>query len=378
MTIPDDRVGPSLEIPTAQLIEVPPPKMAEPAPVSSVIVGREPTSEVVARPTPRSRPKPVVETAWTPIEPPAPPEPEFEPDPIDLPIELGPIHDGSPEPSRVPLGRIAAVLAAIFGLFVVVALAGAILGSREEKPPAPLAVVATAPEPKPEEPAPVEAPAPTPVEAPVPAAPVPVPPTVAPSPRVEVVQPEPRLEPKPVPEPATARSVVIHRRQRLGQEELRRQLANVPEIMISHQTEGALLSAHGLSAVPHQIQHRRQPVNRIVGQAGFLAPVFSGPAARARPEHQGAVGGHLQIARPKDTSLATLALLKRRQPELGQLPWRMGEECHLGRESAEELEVQSRSLRDHLTAAIPAGDTRPDADALRAALFRPFLGAALG
>ncbi len=57
------------------------------------------------------------------------------------------------------------------------------------------------------------------------------------------------------------------------------------------------------------------------------------------------------------------------QGELGFLPWRMGEACHLGRESAEDLEVHSRSLRNLLQATIPAGDTRPAADSLRAALL---------
>ena len=54
----------------------------------------------------------------------------------------------------------------------------------------------------------------------------------------------------------------------------------------------------------------------------------------------------MHVAHPRDLSLATVALFRRWRPELGHLPWRSGEECHLSREDAEELEVQSRSLRD--------------------------------
>jgi hypothetical protein len=166
----------------------------------------------------------------------------------------------------------------------------------------------------------------------------------------------------------------------LGQEALRQQLSEVPEVRLSHPTEAALLASQGLPPIAHNPQrfHRVPTVRGLVGQPGFLAPAFNvnRPVARFEVNRPAALfeaepGLDMHVGHPRDDSAATVALFRRRQPELASLPWRMGEDCHLPHELAEELEIQSRTLRDRLQAAIPAGDTRPDADALRTALLSP-------
>jgi hypothetical protein len=149
----------------------------------------------------------------------------------------------------------------------------------------------------------------------------------------------------------------------LGQEALRQRLSEFPEINISHETEAVLLARHGLPAVPNQL-----PANqRAVGQAGFLGPALSRPVAQVH--HENRQGMH--VAQRHDKSLPTVALFRAMQPELGHLPWRMGEQCHLDREAAEGLETQSRSLRNLLQLATDPEDTRPDADTLRTELLSP-------
>jgi hypothetical protein len=378
MAIPESAVADLGEIPTARSIEVAPPTTDAPPP-DTAIIERESSLDVASRPAPRPRRKPAA--TRPPIQPPAQPEPkpiEFpyvpEPEPVAA-IEVRPIPSGPDEPSRVPLGRIVAALAAVFVLVAVVVVAGQILDSRKGTGPAavaqsaPLAIVEAAPEqpatiPTPAPPAPPAVPAPPAAPAPVVASSVP---SVSKS-ETEGSQ-APRIEPPvatPQPEPvAPARPLVIRRRQTLDQEALRRQLSRLPEINLSDHTEAALLEHIGLQPIPPQA---RQTTRGLAGQAGFLGPVFNQPAQRI--EHQGE-GPGMHVAHQRDHSLATVALFKRSQPELGHLPWRMGEECHLPRESAEELEVQSRSLRNKLSEAIPVGDTRPDAEALRASLFSP-------
>jgi HEAT repeat protein len=64
-------------------------------------------------------------------------------------------------------------------------------------------------------------------------------------------------------------------------------------------------------------------------------------------------------------------LLRAQRPDLAGLPLRMGLDCQLGKEPAEDLQALSRKLRVHLEAAIPkgTGDPRPDPDLLRAELL---------
>ncbi len=273
-----------------------------------------------------------------------------------------------------------AALGAVFGLVAVVVVAGQILDSRKGTGPAavaqsaPLAIVEAAPE------QPATSPAPDARDPPLISVATETSPPIsldAPPARSDDQTGEtsgspgaPRVEaaPPPRPEPALpARPLVVRRRQRLGQEALRRQLSQLPELMISHHTESAVLASHGVTSFS-PAANRIQP-RGLAAQGGFLGPALAGHAPRAEPQPQRP--GMLVAQQGQDDSPASVALVKRSQPELGYLPWRMGDECHLPRESAEELEIQSRLLRNLLQATIPAGDTRPDADSLRAALLAP-------
>src|SRR5262249_14140288 len=65
------------------------------------------------------------------------------------------------------------------------------------------------------------------------------------------------------------------------------------------------------------------------------------------------------------------AVLLSQRPDLQGLPLRMGNDCQVGKEPAENLQVLSRKMRIEIESAIPKGgvDLRPDADKLRAALL---------
>src|SRR6266498_2135553 len=65
-------------------------------------------------------------------------------------------------------------------------------------------------------------------------------------------------------------------------------------------------------------------------------------------------------------------LLLGERPDLVGLPLRMGLDCRLGKEPAEDLQALSRKMRVHLEASIPRGsslDPRPDPDTLRRELL---------
>ncbi len=65
------------------------------------------------------------------------------------------------------------------------------------------------------------------------------------------------------------------------------------------------------------------------------------------------------------------AIMQLQRPDLQGLPFRMGTDCQVGKEPAENLQVLSRKMRVVLESAIAKGgsDPRPDADKLRAALL---------
>lgn len=54
-----------------------------------------------------------------------------------------------------------------------------------------------------------------------------------------------------------------------------------------------------------------------------------------------------------------------RRPDLVILPWRGGDDCQIGKEAAERLQVLSVELRRLLRASVPSGDVRPDVTKLR-------------
>lgn len=59
------------------------------------------------------------------------------------------------------------------------------------------------------------------------------------------------------------------------------------------------------------------------------------------------------------------AAARLRLPELVILPWRGGDDCQIGKEAAERLQVLSVELRRLLRASVPRNDVRPDAVKLR-------------
>ena len=133
------------------------------------------------------------------------------------------------------------------------------------------------------------------------------------------------------------------------------------EIKLSHNTQASVLIHHGLPIVPQSVSANRG----FTVNPGFVGnPVpgprpENGPAAGPRVSPQHIHQNEMHVAHRRDTSTATIALFKQHQGELGFLPWRMGDECHLNRESAEDLELQSRSLRNLLQEAMPEGDPGP-------------------
>ena len=192
---------------------------------------------------------------------------------------------------------------------------------------------------KPEQP---PTPAERPREEPVPVRLTPAEPKPAPDPRKETPPraPRPRKEnppppkppatpPPPAPEepkpsePLAHAALTVKRRQRVGAEELRKQLLTVPEV--------------ALDAVP-------ETAKSLLGVATAL--------------------------RNRGLAYPGPVLLRPQRPDLAGLPLHMGQDCHLGKEPAEALQVLSRKLRVHLEAAVKAGDgVRPDPDKLRALLL---------
>ncbi len=132
---------------------------------------------------------------------------------------------------------------------------------------------------------------------------------------------EPARTPPGTPKPAP---VTIKRIDKLDDEELRKQLLFAPEVALD-----------------------RMPGSSV----GLMATA------------KGLEGHGLTYPGP--------VLLAGQRPDLVGLPLRMGLDCRLGKEPAENLQALSRKLRVHLEAAIPRGslDPRPDPDTLRRALL---------
>jgi HEAT repeat protein len=152
--------------------------------------------------------------------------------------------------------------------------------------------------------------------------------TPAPAPKKEDLEKETPGQPAPpkvaVNNPAPGQGKPgLKRRDLLAEEDLRKQLLQVPEV--------ALDAVPGTSASLLAMAKQSQT-------AGFFYP---GPA-----------------------------LLSQR-PDVAWLPFRLGTDCLLGKEPAENLQVLSRKLRVQLEAAIPKDglDSRPDPDALRRSLL---------
>ena len=229
-----------------------------------------------------------------------------------------------------------------------------------------------------------------------------------PSPAIEApaVLPAPELKAppalaKPVPRVDDPGRLVLIRRQSLDQEALRRQLAQLPELAADDKTRSGLIALHG---VPQTLARRKQAhldfLNQQVrdNQADAVAEAFKAiqqtqgvttphrsSSHRAQARHKPAAAPHppataptlahptMHVARDEGAPHDMLAFVRKTQPELAALPWRMGDECHLGREPAEDLQTISRALRNLLVKVTPPGEIRPDADKLRAALIKGVL-----
>jgi HEAT repeat protein len=157
--------------------------------------------------------------------------------------------------------------------------------------------------------------------------------TTTPAPTRPTARPAAPISP-PVPAPDAGGSrpvrpesparLVVKRRSLLEEEELRKHLLLVPEV--------------ALDAVPNTGRGLQTAARQL--QAAGLS--FPGPV-----------------------------LLRPERLDLAGLPLRMGLDCHLGKEPAEDLQALSRKLRVQLEAAIPKDrlDTRPDPDRLRQLLL---------
>ena len=184
------------------------------------------------------------------------------------------------------------------------------------------------------------------------------------------VEPAPAAAPAPAPRDDPARPLVIKRRQKLDQDALRRQLAELPELAAQDKTETALVALHGV-ALPTSQGGRQSQLAQGAGRTQRATPANRsdrrGLAATGPAE--GPIKPGMHVARDEGAPPHMLAMIHSRQPELAALPWRMGDECHLGRESAEDLQVVSRALRTVLSQAVTPNDSRPDAEKLRRVLL---------
>jgi hypothetical protein len=196
---------------------------------------------------------------------------------------------------------------------------------------------------------------PRPANPPMPPVPVLEPQQASPAQAVPIAQRPalPGSDEAPTPPSKPVQAIAPRRRQTLDQEALRRQLAKLPEVILRRPTADALLTPQGTMIAPQQ-QARRQFAVGSIGSA--ISAVVE--RRKAQP-----------VTRPQIVSLGPLALIGRMQPELATLPWSMGDDCHLGREPAEDLQIHSRALRDLLQETTPPGEIRPNPEWLRVLLL---------
>lgn len=143
-------------------------------------------------------------------------------------------------------------------------------------------------------------------------------------------------EPPPAPvveakEPVQPDAIVVRRIRNLCDEDLRKRLLSVPELKL-------------------------------------VNPAVSDPfvVVQKKAEKPEALPGQQEVK----SHLIPIALIQR--PDLTGLPTRMGHDCQLGKEPAENLQALSRKLRVIIASAIPNNgtiDPRPDADILRKKLL---------
>jgi len=327
--------------------------------------------------------------------PPGPGRPAPEPAPFvpEPPDEAEPIEPEAPEfpEATVPWARLrwAAGVAGI-GLIAAMGLILALDRPRGEsrlggRPAGPARLASHAPEPAPAparpRPAARDKPQPAPVvisvSRPVPAVAIDLAPRREPDrpvgARVASTGPDPaprapRPAAAPAPAPAAQAVGPIKVRWRAAdQEALREELAAVPELALNPRLAESMFPQQvrpGFAGVPS-----RPAVT--VGPFGTAFTFGPSPAPKAQAHHRtrhpqkaaplGAASTEPEHARQPERIAAA-------QPELAALPWRMGRDCQLAREPAEELQLRSRAMRVVLQSAILDGNPGPDTAVLRAAL----------
>jgi hypothetical protein len=159
------------------------------------------------------------------------------------------------------------------------------------------------------------------------------------------------------PAPAQPAKPLVVRRQTRDQEELRDELAALPELGLNDATNDLLLPGRAMNiARSHPVPLRMTPFGPLAIAAPARMVNATGLGVNGSYTH--GLGAH-----------ATIDLICQMQPELADLPWRLGNDCHIGREPAENLETLSRALRGLLTAPNPRSSTPPDAELLRPLLL---------
>ncbi len=236
---------------------------------------------------------------------------------------------GLPAPPRTPrshpLARYAAVVGALAValLVVTVALGWTAFSKQRQRQAVALrleSIKLPPSEPQPEPPPPDLGRRPEPIQNPTPEAPPVEKKTQTTTPPVEVPPEMPVVK-----EPPPAKPVAAFKRfDKASEEDLRKQLLLAPEVSL----DSVPRTSAQMQAMAKQLAKNDMP--------------FQGPA-----------------------------IMRLQRPDLQGVPFRMGTECQVGKEPAENLQVLSRKMRVVLESAIPKGglDLRPDADKLSAALL---------
>ncbi|MER3415764.1 MAG: hypothetical protein C4297_06070 [Gemmataceae bacterium] len=147
---------------------------------------------------------------------------------------------------------------------------------------------------------------------------------------------------------------------------LRRELSEVREVRVSNETFRRIVLAHLNKMLERNAAGSRVDRKRI--NPRFLLRL--GPGLEAMLEFDDKPIGLLDNVETADE----LKPIAASQPNLQQLPWRMGHECHLSREEAENLRTYSRALRVLLAAATPHNDVRINGERLRHMLLTDQVG----
>jgi hypothetical protein len=155
-------------------------------------------------------------------------------------------------------------------------------------------------------------------------------PKPVPQPVAQAAEPAPAVQPQAPPPP------VVKRLRNRSAEDLRRMIVKTPEVSLEAGT-----TVNG----------------RVV--------------VNGRQTTTGELWGLANKMQQFGQSLTPIPTLLANRSDLSGLPYRMGEECHLGKESAENMQAMSRKLRSIMAESMGkngAGDNRLNADHIKAKL----------